>query len=138
MPDILFARIKNSTGENICVFGPHRQEDAKNCNNQSCDNSTYILKPGQITPLWWDCDGFQLPNDRYFISSDGRGPFKGPGAIKYSDTKFVEIFKEENNYKCVGDTDDGFFRRGQLNWDISEENATFYQRPFDHQYDVPN
>ncbi|OTX84889.1 hypothetical protein BK771_33030 [Bacillus thuringiensis serovar ostriniae] len=137
MPDILFARIKNSTNENICVYGPPMEGDTNKCNNNVCDNSRYILKPGQTTPLWWDCDGFQLPNDRYYISN-GRGPIKGPAAIKYSDLKSVEIFKEGSNYKCVGSTDDGFFHAGQVNWFIRDSEAAFYQKTFDSRYDVPS
>lgn len=64
IPDILLGRITNSTNENIMVFGPRRDDG-------NWHNSGYILIPEQTTPIFLDCDGFLLPNDRYFISTEG-------------------------------------------------------------------
>lgn len=135
-----YAKIKNSTRENICVYGPPREGDYPLCGargNEECHNSGYILSPFKETPDFWDCDGFLLPNDRYFVSPHHRGPIKGPAAIKYKDTKGVEIFKEGNNYKCVGSKDDGFFRAGEIQWEIQDVNAATFQREFSSHWYVP-
>jgi hypothetical protein len=120
--DLVYAKITNSTSEKIIVFGPKRETEGGDYKN-----SWYILHEGETTPVWWECDGIFVPNDRSF-SRGTAGDIKGPIGVKYNKAKSVTITKEQDKYIEKGELNDGIFHPSEINWSIPNFSAEDCQK----------
>jgi hypothetical protein len=129
--DLVYAKITNSTKEKIIVFGPKRETEGGDYKN-----SWYILEQGETTPVWWECDGVFIPNDRNF-SSNSDNQIKGPLGVKYNKGKIITISQEGDKYIEKGDANDGVFKPSETNWAIPDFSSEDCQRMIRAMYEIP-